>query len=209
MDKHQLIQELRAEGFSKNILFAMSKVDRALFVPKNLKRSAWDNIPLPIGHGQTISQPLMVAEMTEKLDVRKGQKVLEVGAGSGYQAAVLKELVGPKGSVLTVERIPELAESAGENLRSAGYDVEVIVGDGTIGCPSAVPYDRIMVTAASPDIPPPLVEQLKIGGKLAIPIGAGFQTLVVAEKVSAGALEKTYYGGCIFVPLLGEYGFRH
>ena len=209
MNKEELITRLKLFGISARVVQAISKVNRELFVPPHMRGVAWEDQPLPIGHNQTISQPLMVADMTEKLDVRSRQRVLEIGAGSGYQAAILKELVGKNGLVVDVERIPELADYARANLEGAKCDVEIFIGDGTLGYPEKAPYDRIMVTAASPGIPNPLVEQLKIGGKIAIPIGRGLQTLVVAEKIDSESLEKAYYGSCIFVPLLGEHGFNY
>lgn len=190
---------------------AILVVPRELFVPEQFKSLAYEDRPLPIGFGQTISAPGVVARMTELLRPRRGHKVLEVGTGSGYQAAVLAELVKPEGHVWSIERIPALAERARENLARAGYleHVTVIVGDGSKGYPEAAPYDRIMVTAACPDIPRPLLEQLKPGGRLVAPVGGpDIQILVVVEKESDGRLSYSYDIEVIFVPLIGEYGWK-
>ena len=186
-------------------------------MPENLREYAYDDRPLPIGHGQTISAPSVVARMTELLDPRPGHRVLEVGTGSGYQAAVLAELVAPSdsprstwGHVWSIERIPELAEQARRNLEAAGYAdrVTVVVGDGSKGYPPAAPYDRIIVTAAAPSVPPPLVEQLKPGGRLVAPVGDVWsQRLVVLEKDVRGRTRVREDIEVIFVPLVGEYGW--
>lgn len=203
----ELYRELELEGIEKKVADAIRKAKRELFVPASMKGRAYENIPLPIGYGQTISQPSMVAVMTQELDVRKGDKILEVGTGSGWQAAILKELAGEKGRVVSIERIPELAEFARKNLKKAGYEVEVQVGDGSLGW-GKEKYDRIIVTAGAPEIPQRLVEQLKTGGRLVIPIGSRhYQELTVVEKTKEGIkVEKK--GGCIFVPLIGEAGWK-
>jgi len=202
MDKEELFKELEGYGIEKRVLEAMRKVDRAGFVPKGMKQQAWENMPLPIGQGQTISQPLMVAVMTEALDVHKGDKVLEVGLGSGYQAAVLEELGA---EVIGIERIPELAEMARKNL--AGRNIKISVGDGTLGLPEEAPFDRIMATAGAPHLPKALEEQLKMGGKIVMPLGHGYQELIAGTKTEKGMrIEKK--GGCAFVPLIGKDGWK-
>jgi protein-L-isoaspartate(D-aspartate) O-methyltransferase len=151
----------------------------------------------------------MVAMMLEKLDLKEGQKVLEVGGGSGYHAALVAYMVGEEGLVVSVERIKALVERAGQVLRNCGLErrVVMVVGDGSLGFEDKAPYDRIFITCASPQIPPPLLDQLKDGGKLLIPLGSlHLQTLVLVEK-KGEKIKKKSYGGCMFVPLIGEYGF--
>jgi len=180
---------------------------------------AYEDTPLPIGRGQTISAPHMVALMCEYADLEPGMRVLEVGTGSGYHAAVIAEIVAPSdaprekwGHVYTIERIPELAERARENLRRAGYSdrVTVIVGDGTKGYPEKAPYDRIIVTAAAPEVPAPLLDQLRPGGKMVIPIGDRYsQVLYVVEKTRKGEIRMKPTIPVLFVPLIGEYGWHY
>lgn len=217
-ERRRLVSWLRRAGFlvSAKVERALLKVPRELFVPPALRDLAYDDRPLPIGHGQTISAPSVVARMTELLDPQVGDKVLEVGTGSGYQAAVLAEIVAPSdadrlewGHVWSIERVPELAEQARENLRRAGYAdrVTVIAGDGTLGYPEGAPYDRIIITAAAPNIPPPLREQLKVGGRLVAPIGDRWsQRLVVLDKTERGE-RITEDIEVLFVPLIGRYGW--
>jgi protein-L-isoaspartate(D-aspartate) O-methyltransferase len=219
-ERVRLIKELKEEGyiFSEKVERAMLKVPREMFVPEDYRELAYVDRPLPIGHGQTISAPSIVAYMTELLRPDIGHKVLEVGTGSGYQAAVLAEIVAPSeaprdlwGHVYSIERIPELAEFARKNLERTGYSerVTVIVGDGTKGYPQRAPYDRIMVTAAAPDIPKPLVEQLKPSGIMVIPVGSMWeQNLVVVEKDLSGNIKVRKDIEVIFVPLIGEYGWK-
>lgn len=199
--------QLMARGiFDKHVLDAMRNVPRHKFVPKHLENSAYDDCALPIGEGQTISQPYMVAIMTEKLGLVGGEKVLEIGAGSGYQAAILAEIAD---QVFTVEKVPELAERARLKLDELGYgNIKVIVGDGTLGLPKEAPFDGIIVTAAAPDIPKPLIDQLADGGRLVIPVGEAYlQTLKVVTK-HGKKLETEYSIGCVFVPLVGKYGWK-
>ncbi len=205
-----MVERLREElGISDKVARAMMKVPRHVFVPSSYEREAYVDTPLPIGSGQTISAPHMVAIMCDLLDLHEGDKVLEVGAGSGYHAAVVAEIVGKKGKVIAIERIPELAERARRNLEYLGYDnVIIIVGDGTKGYPPEAPYDKIYVTAAAPDIPKPLIEQLKPGGKMVIPVGRYEQYLYVVEKDKEGRIRKKIWGPVRFVPLIGEYGFK-
>ncbi len=210
--RRRLVEVLVEEGalFDEYARRAMLRVPREEFLPENLRHMAYIDEPFPIGHGQTISAPSMVAIMTSHLKARPGHKVLEIGTGSGYQAAVLAEIVGDEGHVYTVERIPELADMARRNLERTGYAkrVTVIVGDGSQGYREKAPYDRIIVTASSPDIPRPLIDQLKPGGILVIPVGDRYmQRLYIVQKDKQGSLriEKGVY--CLFVPLIGKYGW--
>lgn len=187
----------------KNVLSAMLSVPRHLFVPERLVDSAYDDSPLPIGHGQTISQPYIVAYMTEILGLDKDSTVLEIGTGSGYQAAVLSPLVK---KVYSVEIIPRLAESARERLKALKYDnVEVRTGDGYFGWARYAPYDAIIVTAAAGHIPAPLISQLKKGGRMVIPVGGVFmvQNLVLIRKDRDGGLTTKNLLPVRFVPLTG------
>jgi len=200
-----LREHLAARGISDSrVLAAFRTVPREEFVPPSFRELAYDDTPIGIGSGQTISQPYTVAFMTQLLDPQPADTVLEVGTGSGYQAAILSRLVR---KVYTVERFKELGSKAEEVLRRLGYEnVEVIIGDGSRGLPERAPFDGIIVTAAAPQIPPPLIEQLKVGGRLVIPLGVGVQEMVRAVKTPAG-LEKKVYPGFRFVPLVGEHGF--
>jgi len=204
--KERLIESLR-NYVSERVVEAMSRVPRELFVPEELRPMAYEDRPLPIGHGQTISAPHMVAMMCDLLDLRGGMKVLEVGGGCGYHAAVMAELVGPSGHVYSVERIPELVEMARRNLERARYrNVSMILGDGTLGYSEQAPYDRISVAASAPDIPEPLKEQLRPGGRMVIPVGSYSQDLLVVTKNHDIRVERAM--GVIFVPLIGKYGFK-
>lgn len=209
-EKRKRMAELLREEYnlSDRIVEAMKKVPRHLFVPYQYRNEAYVDTPLPIGKGQTISAPHMVAIMCELLDLKPGEKVLEIGTGCGYHAAVVAEIVGKDGKVITIERHPELAKRAREILKELGYDnVIVIVGDGSKGYEPEAPYDKIYVTASAPDIPTPLLDQLKPGGKMVIPIGNFTQYLYVVEKDETGRIEKKKWGAVRFVPLVGEYGF--
>ena len=184
----------------KAVLKAMGKVPRQEFVAPGMKSQAYADSPLPIGHGQTISQPYIVAKMTELLNLGKGGKVLEVGAGSGYHAAVVAEIAG---EVYTIEIVKPLAEEATARLKRLGYDnVQVRYGDGYYGWPEKGPFDGIIVTAAASHIPPPLIEQLKPGGRMVIPVGPPFgpQQLVLAEKKPDNSLVQRSVMGVRFVP---------
>ncbi len=208
-----LIAILKDLGYirSSKVERAMLAVPRELFVPEDIREYAYDDRPLPIGYGQTISAPSIVAHMTELLDPRPGDKVLEVGTGSGYQAAILAEIVGPEGRVWSIERLPELAEFAKRNLERTGYlgRVIVVVGDGSLGYEPEAPYDKIMVTAAAPRIPEPLINQLKPGGRLVIPVGPlPFQVLLVVDKKEDGSIEVRRDLEVVFVPLIGEHGWK-
>ncbi|MDI6640656.1 MAG: protein-L-isoaspartate(D-aspartate) O-methyltransferase, partial [Methanocellales archaeon] len=180
-ERTKLVEGLRLYGISERILDAIKKVPRHLFVPPPYRAQAYADHPLPIGENQTISAPHMVAMMCDLLDLRRGMIVLEIGAGCGYHAAVMAELVRD-GHVYTVERLFSLVNSARKNLQTAGYsNVTVFVGDGTLGLPDHAPYDRISVACAAPDVPPPLIDQLKSGGRMVIPIGRYFQELYLVE----------------------------
>ena len=183
----------------------MGTVPRHEFVPAYLRPRAYLNTPLSIGHEQTISQPLIVALMTDFLEPEAGDVMLEVGTGSGYQAAVLSGLVG---SLYSIEIIPELAARAEADLKRLGYDnVVVKAGDGYLGWPQYAPFDGIIVTAAAQEIPPPLIEQLKPGAKLVIPVetGVGYQELLVVEKATDGSVSSRSVLPVRFVPLTGEH----
>lgn len=185
----------------ETVLKAMRAVLRHEFVPEGARENAYADRPLPIGHGQTISQPYIVAYMTEMLQLKPGHRVLEIGTGSGYQAAVLAEITA---RVYSIEIIKPLAERAAETLKKQGYDtVEVRQGDGYFGWPEQGPFDAIIVTAAASHIPPPLVEQLKPGGRMAIPVGPPLQTqsLILVEKQEDGALRRRTVMPVRFVPL--------
>ncbi len=204
--KARLINELRRHGISERVLDAMRRVPRHLFVPEREQKNAYADYPLSIGWGQTISAPHMVAIMCDLLDIRDGMTVLEIGAGSGYHAAVMGELAG-SGHVYAVEVIEGLAQFARENLKKAGINnVTVLVEDGSLGLPGYAPYDRISVACAAPEIPETLTEQLKTGGKLVIPVGRAIQELYLVTKVNG--LIKEAKGGVVFVPLVGKKGFQ-
>ena len=186
----------------------MLNVRRELFVPEELQMASYADHPLDIGHGQTISAPHMVAIMVEAMDVEDGQRVLEVGGGSGYHAAVIAESVGPTGHVYSVERIEPLAIRARRNVEAAGLSdrVTVVVGDGSCGWPEHAPYDRISVACAAPSVPEPMRSELADGGKLLIPAGGRYiqELLRVTRTGDDFRVEKL--GGCVFVPLLGRCG---
>jgi protein-L-isoaspartate(D-aspartate) O-methyltransferase len=213
-DMQQLIDEIRRDtletrhytgrdALSGKVMAAIRSVDRGRFVPPGSELYAWENRPLPIGYGQTISQPFIVALMTDLLDVTPEDKVLEIGTGSGYQAAVLSGLVA---DVYTIEIVPELAESAAKRLETLGYaNVHVRAGDGRQGWPEAAPFDRIIVTAVGEDIPPKLLAQLRDGGRMVMPIGPryGGQNLTVIDKTPDG-VETSAVLPVQFVPLTGS-----
>ena len=206
-DRQTMVErQLRARDISdERVLEAMERVPRELFVPEDERGRAYADAALPIGHGQTISQPYMVARIAEALAVRPGERVLDVGTGSGYQAAVLAELGA---EVVTIERIPELAESASESLAAAGYpQVDVRVGDGTLGVPELAPFDAIAVAAAAPAFPPTLYEQLRPRGRLVVPVGGErVQRLEVIVRSPEGPA-VVHSVPCRFVLLVGEEGF--
>ncbi len=187
---------------------AMRKVPRHLFVSSDFAKHAYEDRPLPTKNGQTISQPSVVARMTEWLDVREGNKVLEIGCGSGWQSAILSVLVG-EGKVCSIERFSDLIEFARQNHKNAGIkNVEVIEGDGSLGLAGKSPFDRIIVTAACPEAPKPLLEQLSLDGLLVAPIGKGIQSMVLLKKTTEGIKEIRREAGYIFAPLIGKFGFK-
>ena len=188
------------------VLEAMMKVPRHLFVPEALRHQAYGDHPLPIGEGQTISQPYIVALMTEALELRGEEKVLEVGTGSGYQAAVLAELAS---RIFSIERVPELASRARRLLDQLGYgNVLIRVGDGSCGWPEEAPFDAIMVTAAAPTPPAALLRQLAPGGRMVVPVGGKeAQDLFLIRRTEEG-FEEENLGGCRFVKLIGRYGWE-
>jgi len=195
-------EQIRARGIKDaRVLDAMERVPRHLFVPESVRDEAYTDQPLPIGHGQTISQPYIVAFMTEALRLEPAHKVLEIGTGSGYQAAILAELAG---QVFTIEIIEELADRARRTLSGAGYrNVTVRAGNGYLGWPEHAPYDRIMVTAAPEDVPPALIEQLKMDGLMAIPVGTVFQELRILRRTPTG-LDTVATLPVRFVPMTGK-----
>ena len=189
-----------AGGIDPAVLQAMRDVPRHEFVPEDVRSHAYEDRPLPIGHGQTISQPFIVALMTDLLDVEPGDEVLEIGTGSGYQAAVLSPLAG---RVYSIEIVPELGRRAGEVLDELGYaNVETRIADGYYGWPEVAPFDAIVVTAAASHIPPPLVEQLEPGGRMVIPVGGPFSTqqLMLVEKLPDGGITTRQLLPVQFVP---------
>ncbi|NHI93176.1 MAG: protein-L-isoaspartate(D-aspartate) O-methyltransferase [Candidatus Lokiarchaeota archaeon] len=203
---------------SRDVIEAYLRVKREDFLPENQILHAYEDRPLQIGYNQTISAPHISFIYAEKLDMKVGQKVLEIGAGSGYNAAFFAELVAPSnmekekwGHVFTVERLGELVEISRRNLEKAGYidRITVIGGDGTLGYEKEAPYDRIIVTAAGPEVPIPLKEQLADGGKLIIPVGKKhmYQELMLIERYKNKFKEKRL-GGVAFVPLIGKHGFK-
>jgi len=196
--------QLRGRGINDaRVLAAMRKVPRHLFVPEPLRAWAYDDSPVPIGLDQTISQPYIVAFMTQALDVRPGHRVLEIGTGSGYQAAVLAELTD---QVYSIEVLAPLAERARATLAGLGYDhVSVRAGNGYFGWPEHAPFDRIIVTAAPPEVPAALVEQLEVGGLMAIPVGTRDQTLLVLRRTSGG-METLHTLPVRFVPMVSRPG---
>lgn len=197
-----MVESLRSEISDERVLWAMGRVPREEFVPPELRRLAYDDRPIPIGYGQTISQPLMVATMTELLRLKGEEKLLEIGTGSGYQAAIVAELAL---RVVTVERVPELAETAAERLRRLGYtNVTLHVSDGGLGWPEEAPYNGILVTAGAPRVPRPLVEQLGIGGRLVIPVGRRQVQQLLSVTRERDGVRVRRHGPCRFVPLIGE-----
>ena len=205
--KRMVEHQLRGRGISdQRVLAAMKTVPRHRFLPNPEDAAAYDDHPLPIGSGQTISQPYMVALMTECLHLQGAETVLEIGTGSGYQAAILGAL---SRRVVTVERFPSLAQRARDILTELGCaNVDVVVGDGTLGWPDAAPYDRIIVTAAAPKVAQPWTEQLSEEGRLVLPLGDRWsQTLTIVTKRDA-KLHCEPVCGCVFVPLIGEHGWQ-
>jgi protein-L-isoaspartate(D-aspartate) O-methyltransferase len=199
--------QIRARGVTDpRVLAAMREIPRHLFIPPPYDEAAYEDNPLPIGKGQTISQPYIVALMTELLGLRPDDRVLEIGAGSGYQAAILSSLAH---RVTTIERIPSVAGLARKNLAALGLtNVTIIVGDGTLGFPEDAPFNGIIITAATPSVPRPLIDQLADGGRLVAPVGGReVQELVTLTRHGKEIL-KSGHGGVRFVPLIGEHGWE-
>jgi protein-L-isoaspartate(D-aspartate) O-methyltransferase len=200
-------RQIEARGISDpRVIMAMREIPRHHFIPTPYDRGAYDDCPLPIGNGQTISQPYIVALMTELLRPKPEGNLLEIGGGSGYQAAVLAALVK---HVTTIERIPAVADLAKRNLAALHIgNVDIIVADGTLGYPASAPFDGILITAATPKIPVPLIEQLADEGRLVAPLGGReIQELVVLEKHD-DRIAESFHGGVRFVPLIGEHGWE-
>ncbi|MDH3364664.1 MAG: protein-L-isoaspartate O-methyltransferase [Thermoplasmata archaeon] len=210
VERDALVDSLIRRGYivSSIVEEAMRRVPREEFVPARIKGDAYVDTPMPIGAGQTISAPHMVAIMVEKLDLKQGHRVLEVGSGSGYHAAVVAEAIAPGGHVFTIERIEPLARFAEDNLKRTGYDdVSVFVGDGSKGLREHAPYDRIFVACGAPDIPVPLIDQLADNGLMLVPVGNRmYQDLIRVERKGDSIIRQNY-GGCVFVPLIGEFGY--
>ncbi len=198
--------QLRRRGISdERVLSAMERVPRHRFVPPALWSNAYEDTPVAIGEGQTISQPYIVAAMLQAISVRPGDRVLEVGTGSGYQTALLAELGA---SVYSLERFTTLAQQAGQTIAALGYDnVRVIVGDGTCGLPAEAPFDAIVVSAAAPALPPPLFQQLQDGGRMIIPVGNWSEQELWLVYKRGDQPHITRLEGCRFVPLVGAHGF--
>jgi protein-L-isoaspartate(D-aspartate) O-methyltransferase len=220
-DWEKLVDSLIKQGIlrSPKVIQAIRAVPRTKFVPSDMQGYCSADTPLPIGFGQTISAPHMVSIMNEALELEVGQKVLEVGAGSGWHAATIAEIVSPSsiprtewGHVFTVEIVQGLAESARRNIMNMRYGdrITVISGDGSKGYSEKAPFDRILVAAAAPKVPKPLVDQLKVGGILLVPVGSPslFQNLIKITKQSDGQIKETNLGGVAFVPLTGEHGHK-
>jgi protein-L-isoaspartate(D-aspartate) O-methyltransferase len=206
--RHRMVDtQITPRGVSDpRVLAAMRQVPRHRFIPSHLWDQAYGDYPLPIAEDQTISQPYIVALMTEILEIKDTDKVLEVGTGSGYQAAILAELAA---QVFTIDRLASLVAQAEKILQLLGYaNIKTRVGDGTLGWPEEMPFDAIIVTAGAPQVPRPLTEQLSLGGRLVIPVGDRWsQTLTCVRKTKEG-LKFEYHGGCRFVRLIGEYGWQ-
>jgi protein-L-isoaspartate(D-aspartate) O-methyltransferase len=190
----------------ERLIAVMKRVPRHLFVPDAIQHMAYDDMALSIGEGQTISQPYMVAVMTELLDLKGNEKVLEIGTGSGYQAAVLAEL---SREVYTVERIAALADAAKERFKSLSYsNIHVKVSDGTLGWPEKAPFNRIIVTAGTPKIPKPVTDQLADDGIILAPVGDRFSQQLLKVRKTKDTLKEEYHTPCVFVPLIGKYGWK-
>lgn len=200
-------EQIQSRGIENaEILKAFREVPRERFLSSYAKNSSYEDHPVSIGFGQTISQPYIVALMTEVLNPLKGEKILEIGTGSGYQAAILSHLGV---NLYSIERLPELAKKAREILEELGYSVKIKVDDGTLGWEKEAPFSGIIVTAASYKIPAPLFEQLGIGGRLVIPLGGELsQVLTKITKQTKERFSEEKICGCVFVPLLGEHGFK-
>ncbi len=198
--------QLKARGLTdERLVVAFQKVPRHLFVPAEFRREAYADHPLPIESGQTISQPYIVALMTDCLRLRGHERVLEIGAGTGYQTAILGEMAL---EVFSVERLPELMQTVARRLEGLGYlNVHLSVGNGTLGWPEHAPYDAILVGAAAPGIPDPLIAQLMEGGRMVLPIGPQHAQMLTLIEKRRGAVHQKELASCAFVPLIGQYGW--
>ena len=208
VERERMVEsQLKKRGIhNSQLLEAFRKVPRHQFVSRNLRAEAYTDGPLPIGEGQTISQPYMTALMTQSSEVVPGDRVLEIGTGSGYQSAILAEL-GTE--VYTIERVPELFEQAREALRQLHYDrVHARPANGTLGWEEEAPFDVILVTAGAPEIPGPLLEQLAIGGRLVIPLEKGYSQVLYVVRRTPKGFHKEPGERCTFVPLIGEHGWK-
>jgi protein-L-isoaspartate(D-aspartate) O-methyltransferase len=206
--KRMVEEQLMSRGINnRRVLDVFGKIERHKFMPKDLASNAYADFPVPIGEGQTISQPYIVALMTEYLSLTGQEKVLEIGTGSGYQTAILAEL---SKEVYSIERFENLAKNAQRILNELGYaNIKIKVGDGTLGWPEVAPFDRIIITAASARIPLPLSEQLKDNGKLIMPLGESYSQVLTLFEKKKDRLESTQICGCVFVPLVGKYGWKN
>ncbi len=205
--KRMVEEQLIARGIKdQRVLDVFYKIERHKFIPADLRASAYADFPILIGEGQTISQPYIVALMTECLSLTGQEKVLEIGTGSGYQTAILAELAR---EVYSIERFPALVKKAEGLLNELGYaNIKIRCADGTMGWPEAAPFDRIIITAASPRIPLPLTEQLKENGKMLLPLGETFSQVLTQVEKKDNKLQSIQICGCVFVPLVGKYGWE-
>ena len=205
--EHMVRAQIESRGIKDPmVLKAMGEIPRQLFVPPEYRSRSYDDAPLPIGEGQTISQPYMVAWMTELLRLGGNETVLEVGTGSGYQTAVLAKIAR---KVYSVERIQALAERARATLEEMGFDnVEVVLGNGSLGLPDYAPFDGIMVTAGAPEVPRTLIGQLADGGLLVVPVGSSYMQMLTVVEKREEQVSIREEGSCVFVPLVGRYGWR-
>jgi protein-L-isoaspartate(D-aspartate) O-methyltransferase len=207
-DRDEMVEKqiIRRGVRDQEVLEAMRRVPRHVFVPSDAKAYAYVDSPLSIGEGQTISQPYIVAAMTELLGLTGTERVLEIGTGSGYQTAVLAELAS---KVFSLERIPTLAKEAEHRLQQLGYhNIHILTGDGTLGCQEFAPYDCILVTAGAPKVPDLLLDQLADGGRLVIPVGSRFSQVLQLWHRKQGKLESEDVMGVVFVPLIGQQGWK-
>ncbi len=203
--KKMVEEQISSRGITDNrVLDVFYKVERHKFVPQDLQAEAYSDFPLAIGQGQTISQPYIAALMTEQLDLTGVEKVLEIGTGSGFQAAILAELAR---EVYTIERVESLGKAAEKLLKELGYEnIKVRIGDGTSGWKEEAPFDRIIITAAGGNIPSPLIEQLKDNGKLILPLGESLSQVLTLVEKKGDELNYKDICNCMFVPLIGQYG---
>lgn len=210
-DKNEIMIKYLLENdyITEKIANVMREIKREFFVPQELRESSYLDLPLPIGFGQTISAPSIVGIMIKELEVKEGMKILEIGTGSGWQTCLLAKLVGKNGKVYSIERIKELANDAEKKIKELKIEnVEIFVKDGTEGLQEKGEFDRIIVSASAPQIPPPLLEQLKKNGKMIIPIGLGYwQDLILVEKDENGNMSMRKLLPVMFVPLIGRFGY--